>query len=87
MPFQIRYTDGEMEDATETLHEAVGFAKEIFNATPDVFALIDGIYRNGTKILDLYDLIYRFDEESHAADDLDEKGQLDAYNFRNETTL
>ena len=87
MPFQIRYTDGEMEDVTETLHESVGFAKEIFNATPDVFALIDGIYTGSMKVLSRHDLDLRFDEESHAADDLDEKGQLDAYNFRNETTL
>lgn len=90
MGFQIKYRDGETEDATDTLPECVNVARETYDAFPKVFRQIEGIFTGSQIVISREDLESRFDDEDHENEsdvERNERACLDAYNFRNDATL
>ena len=85
--YQLRYTNGQVEDAEAKLADAIEAARELYS-NAKVFLTIDGIYQDDTRILSMKGLSDLFEEQDALTDDeRDERAYLDNYNFTHDTTL
>jgi len=70
MKYVLKYTDGQTEDAEETLEDAMYQARQIYDCQRKLWKQVDGIYTdNGVGII-LHNMMeVKFDDEDRALED------------------